>query len=310
MQCAFNLMKTIFFVNTLVNYKFVCLVYSLFSVYDKAYYEDLAGESMKLNEFSKRIGLPVTKLRYYARFGVTEPERAENNYREFKKDEAIKIYNALMMRSFDMKIEDIVDLHNTEKSVDVDSWVFGQLNDIQSKIEQLQIRLDRLKELKKSIEQYQEYKGNPFVAPRFSEYVLWSFEDDFKFNDENIEMLRKMTNRCPFSYIALKYKQEDINKDVFSPSLGIGVLKKNIEKCGLKVPENAEYTGDLQYIGCYFENDRMFELTQEDLKPLYELAKEMNVELTGDLTGRFYMAYPKNGKLIYCYALGREYRKK
>lgn len=265
---------------------------------------------MKLNEFSKRIGLPVTKLRYYARYGITKPERAENNYREFKKDEAITIYNALMMRSFDMKIEDIVELHKTDKLIDVDSWIYGQLNDIQSKIEQLQIRLDRLKELKESIEKFQEYKGNPFVAPRFSEYVLWSFEDDFEFNDDNIEMLRKMTDRCPFSYIALRYKQEDImNKEIFSPSLGIGILRKNIEKCGLKVPESAEYTGDLQYIGCYFENDRLFELTQEDLKPLYELAKEMNVELTGDLTGRFYMAYPKNGKLIYCYALGMEYLK-
>ena len=44
-------------------------------------------------------------------------------------------------------------------------------------------------------------------------------------------MLRKMTDRCPFSYIALRYKQEDImNKEIFSPSLGIGILKKNIEK--------------------------------------------------------------------------------
>ena len=37
---------------------------------------------------------------------------------------------------------------------------------------------------------------------------------------------------------------------------------------------------------------------------------EQILEKTGDMTGRFYVAYPKEGKLVYCYALGREYRKK
>ena len=265
---------------------------------------------MKLHEFSKRIGLPLSKLRFFARYGITKPERQNNNYRDFKDEDAIDIYNALMLRSFDMSIEDIVEIHQTNKTIEVDSWLNQNVQNLQSQIDNLKIRMNRLIELQKSIEQFQSLKGKPIFSPRFSECVLWSFSDDFILNNENIETLKKMTNSNPFSYIALRIKEEDWKtNEVFKPDLGIGILKKNLELSKLEIPENAVRTKDTDFVGFYVEKENLFALTMEDFQPLFDFAKENNVTLYGDISGRFYLSYPKNGKRIYCCALGMAYHK-
>ena len=221
------------------------------------------------------------------------------------------VYNALMLRDFDMSIEKIVGIHQGEKALDVDAWIVNQVDDLQMKINRLQVHVDRLKELQKAMEQFNKMKGIATASTRFGEYILWSFSDEFKLNEQNVEMLKEMTEHSPFSYIALKVKEEDWKtKEVFRPTLGIGILKRNIDKCGLKVPENAEYTSEIPFIGGYFEKENLFEMTQEDLKPMIDCAKQMNVELTGDMTGRFYLSYSKEGKRVYCYAIGMTYQEK
>lgn len=266
---------------------------------------------MKLNEFSKRIGVPLTKLRYYARYGVMQPERSENNYRELTECEAIDVYNALILRDFDISVEEISEIHQNKREVELFEEVDSQVENLEKKIEQLQIHLKRLKELQEFLDRFEHNTKKAYVYARASEYVLWSFSDEFVLNAENQKRIIDVTACSPFSYVALRVKEQEWRtKDVFKPELGVAVLKRNVGKCKLEVPNDAKYTGDTQLITYCFEKENMFEITKDDLKPIFDKAREMDVELYGDLTGRFYISYVKNGKRIYCFALGCEFREK
>ena len=56
---------------------------------------------MKVNEFSKLIGIPDSKIRYYDRKGLISSDRKENNYRDYDMTDALNLYHAQMLRSFE-----------------------------------------------------------------------------------------------------------------------------------------------------------------------------------------------------------------
>ena len=46
---------------------------------------------MIASEFAQRLGVPVSKIRYYDRLGLGQTERSEeNNYRNFEPDDALE----------------------------------------------------------------------------------------------------------------------------------------------------------------------------------------------------------------------------
>lgn len=266
---------------------------------------------VKLNEFGQRIGVPLTKLRYYARYGVIQPERCENNYRELTDSEAIDVYSALILRDFDISVEEISKIHQCKSEVDLFTKVDCQVDDLQERINHLQLHLDRLKELQDFLDKFENPNKSAFVYRRVPEYVLWSFSDDFQLNAENQKKIEELTACSPFSYIALRVKEHVWKtQELFKPELGVAILKKNIKKCNLEVPKDVVYTNDTKLITYCHVKENMFEITREDIQPLFDKANEMDVELMGDLTGRFYLCSLKNGKRLYCFVLGCEFREK
>lgn len=61
---------------------------------------------MKVNEFARQLGIVSSKVRYYDRMGLIQGERQDNNYRNFTPQDALNIYHAQMLRSFDMSIQE------------------------------------------------------------------------------------------------------------------------------------------------------------------------------------------------------------
>ena len=62
---------------------------------------------MKVHDFAKRLGLPDSSIRYYDRMGLIQSGRQkENNYRHFTEQDALAIYHARMLRSFDMSVQE------------------------------------------------------------------------------------------------------------------------------------------------------------------------------------------------------------
>lgn len=264
---------------------------------------------MKLHDFSKLVGLPLTKLRYYTRYGVIEAERNENNYREFEEKEVLDVYNTLILRDFDMSINDIVKLNNDELEEPINLWVNGQIDGLEDEIRKAEIRLNRLKEMRNYFECMNRLLNTPNLDVKHEEYVYWIFDEHFELNKEVEENLANLANKSPFSYVALKVPHEKwVNQEKFHVTLGIGVLKRNIEKCGIEKLNGSTYVDEAKIIGIYLEKENPLELTKSEIQPLLDKAKEMNVEVYGDISGRFYLKYNKDGKKVYNLAISIKYR--
>ncbi|MCR5606287.1 MAG: MerR family transcriptional regulator [Treponema sp.] len=63
---------------------------------------------MTVKEFSALLGISTSKIRFYDRLKIIEGNReADNNYRNFSNIDALNIYNAQMLRSFNFSIYEI-----------------------------------------------------------------------------------------------------------------------------------------------------------------------------------------------------------
>lgn len=264
---------------------------------------------MKLNDFSKLVGLPLTKLRYYTRCGVIEAERNVNNYREFEEKDVLDVYNTLILRDFDMSVNDIVKLNNSGLETPMNLWVNGQINDLEDEIKKAEIRLNRLKEMRNYFDCMNRLLNTPNLDIKHSEYVYWIFDRDFHLTQEIEESLCCLAEKSPFSYVALKVPHDEwMFHDKFHIVAGIGMLERNFDKCGLTELKGSQYVEEAKIIGIYLEKENPLELTRKEIQPLLDMAKSMNVEVYGDMSGRFYLKYNKEGKKVYNVAVSIKYR--
>ena len=63
-----------------------------------------------------------SKVRYYDRQGLIRSERSGNNYRNFTSSDALDIYHAQMLRSFDMTIQETLEAQKRDLG-QIDGWL-------------------------------------------------------------------------------------------------------------------------------------------------------------------------------------------
>lgn len=72
---------------------------------------------MKTNELEKLLGTTKNTLRYYEKEELISPSRDDNGYRNYSYEDIRIIKNIIMLRSFDLSIEDIRRIFNNEISL-------------------------------------------------------------------------------------------------------------------------------------------------------------------------------------------------
>ena len=72
---------------------------------------------MKTNELEKLLGTTKDTLRYYEKEELISPSRDDNGYRNYSHEDIRIIKNIIMLRSFDLSIEDIRRIFNNEISL-------------------------------------------------------------------------------------------------------------------------------------------------------------------------------------------------
>ena len=100
---------------------------------------------MKVHDFAKRLGLPDSSIRYYDRMGLIQSGRQkENNYRHFTEQDALAIYHARMLRSFDMSVQEALEAKDQELST-IDGWVSSHIQELERQLDWEKMRLTRLR---------------------------------------------------------------------------------------------------------------------------------------------------------------------
>ena len=130
---------------------------------------------MKVHEFSARLGIPASKIRYYDRYGVISGRRLEgNNYREYDTKDALDIYNALMFRSFDMSVSQAAGINGECRLKDVNDWLSRHIVEVERQIALEQMRLERLQQMKEYFTDIREGQTRVEKFRLQKNYEVWT----------------------------------------------------------------------------------------------------------------------------------------
>ena len=259
---------------------------------------------MKVKELSRLTGIPTTKIRYYSHEGLIRPQRTGSNYREFNTEDALALYSAQMLRSFDIPLGMLGQNHKTIDLVDY------RIADLEKEIEQAQRKLERLKVLREYERIVTEELGSVTETDGRVSYNIWNIGKDIVLTAKDEEELAVLSSSMPYSYVAVRIDYKSILDPFREPEvyIGLGMLESVIRKQDLDFEQwdKYRYTAGKGLLFTYVTKDPA-RVSKEELKPLLDQMKEYGAELHGDLLGRIYLSQPGDEGIDYYVMIGCEF---
>jgi DNA-binding transcriptional MerR regulator len=131
-----------------------------------------------INETSQLLQIPKTKLRYYDRFGIVSPKRAENGYRFYSEQDILDLQYAEVMKSSGFSLLEIRRVltfkreHNTANFPALMRIIDGRREEIALKIELYRNMLSFTDAIKDAILR----KESPDDAAKVDKLIIGIFE--------------------------------------------------------------------------------------------------------------------------------------
>ena len=261
---------------------------------------------MKVHDFARYLGLPDSKVRYYDRSGLVQGGRQkENNYRDFTREDALNIYHANMLRSFDMGVRQALDAQRQELS-HIDEWVEGHVRQLEKSILQQEMRLHRLREMQIYFSEIQSRKGQLARNYVDDSFNVWNFGHTSPLSPAEHRAIQLLAGNMPFSYIAIRVSRESLLSQgaELDVSIGLGILEQNRAKLALELPPEIPRSPGGSKINLLMELHDPFAMTKGDLAPLLEELDRRGQIPRSDLVGRIFISYMKNSDFVHGVALG------
>ncbi len=261
---------------------------------------------MKVHDFARRLGLPDSKVRYYDQAGLIRGGRKkENNYRDFTDQDALSIYHAQMLRSFDMGVREALDAQKQELT-SIDGWVDSHARELERQIAREEMRLHRLREMQVYFSVIQSRRGQLGQNYIDESYNVWNFGRTGPITPAEGRAIQLLAQSMPFSYIAIRVSRDSLHSpgERLDVSVGLGILEPNRAKLGLELPPEISRMPGGTKINLLLELSDPFSMTKRDIAPLLEEMDRRGVEPREDLVGRVFISYMKGGSFIHGVALG------
>ena len=261
---------------------------------------------MKVHDFAKRLGLPDSKVRYYDRSGLIQGGRQKaNNYRNFTDQDALNIYHAKMLRSFDMSVQEALDARDQDLSI-IDGWVGDHLRELERQIAWEKMRLLRLREMQAYFLMIQTRRDKLGHSERDASFNVYNFGNTGPLTPAEQEAIQLLAQNMPFSYIGIRISRESLLSpgDELDVSIGLGILDRNRSKIGLVLPPEIVPRPGSPLVDLLLEIHDPFAMTKRDIAPLLEEIARRDLEVKDDLIGRIYISYMKNGSFVHGVSLG------
>lgn len=250
---------------------------------------------MKVIDFSKCLGIPATKIRFYDKIGLIQGERNEkNNYRDFTKLDGLKIYQAQMLKSFGMSIDQCKECKEKQLE-EINDWTTQYIDELEKEIFYKRMMQERLKEMQTYYRLINDKLCQFAPLDLDEQYIIWNIGDNLELDDKQCENIRILSEHMPFSFIAIKIKKESLFdcSEFLKVEMGLGILKHNAEKLNLQLSSYLKYSAQptIQYV---FEAVDPFRISKKQIQPLLDTIQENHL-IEEDIVGRIVLNY-KHGK--------------
>lgn len=261
---------------------------------------------MYVNEFSRRLGVSPSTVRFYDRSGMYQSRREGNNYRDFTDNDALDAYLAQGMRSIDMSMEETVMAIRGEDQVRLYDRLSSRIESLRAEIAQAQDKLGRLERLRDySLRQPSrgaEERAELFQGPQDQAfYSIRTFGSYAKVNDEVLELAAALDRCIPYSYIALTIPEASflVREEVLPVGVGLGILERNMALCGISPSPEMDRFPCGPNLVLFLEREDVFHLKGSDLQPFFRAAEANRLRVFGNVVGRVSFVREKDGRRCY-----------
>ena len=266
---------------------------------------------MYVNEFSRRLGIPSSKVRYYDRIGLYQGERFKNNYRNYTDSDALDVYFARSLRSVDMSVKETLYAIQNYNHSQLLSWLSTRSDELEAEIAHTKAKLERLEQIYQRFNIYSDFLESEEKVELLDmidgqkTYSVYTFGDCADNSEEALNLAEVLGKAMPYTYISIKIPQKSLlsNVEKLSVGLGLGIIEENLKYCGIQPSDVMECGLGGPCLSLFLELENLFDLTRSDLQPLIDAANKRNVKLVGDISGHVAFSFHKDGKRYYAFSL-------
>lgn len=121
-------------------------------------------DNYKIGEVANIYGVTVETIRYYANNGIVEPERGENNYRTYKKEDVISMEYVMRLRNLDLSLEKVKQITGAGDLRSIMDAADEKEKSLMEQIEELQNQIKNINSYKAKIEKCIKEENNITIA--------------------------------------------------------------------------------------------------------------------------------------------------
>ena len=191
--------------------------------------------------------------------------------------------------------------HKRKELTQIDKWVDCHAQELDEIIRLETAKLHRLKEMQAYFSMMQRTVSNFIEYEVDDSYNIFNFGKGTMPPKDELETVALLASNMPFSYVAIKVAKESIERiqEPLAVSIGLGILRRNQEKLKLAIPKSIPIQTGGKVLHILLEKDDPFQLQHSDLQPLLDEIYRRQGSLKGDLIGRLYISYMKDGTFVH-----------
>lgn len=260
---------------------------------------------MKVTEFSQRVGIHASRIRYYDRMGIIRGDRRDNNYRDFTPQDAFSLYNAWMLRSYGIGLEECAEVQHGDVH-DMASVLERYIDRTIQEMERQEKLLLRLRTMHSFCTLFEHPKERIHSRYLSSSYAIFTFGKGVMMDEQMEKDVRTLVEHMPYSYVVIQVPKESILscREKLDVQIGVGILEENLEHLSLSIP-SAERREETDILELLLEKENPLEITRSDIQPLLDEMEKQGLPIT-NLTGRVYCSYERDGKTMHGFGLATQ----
>jgi len=240
-----------------------------------------------IGELEHLTGMNRTTLRYYDAEGLIDPERMENGYRNYSREDLASLVQLKQLQSFGLELSDLPSAQRDVTCREVHQSLVAQEQAIGEEIEDLYQKLARLR---LHMDAYGQCLNNPSEIREgrmVGAYRLY-IRPRGKNHPRTAEIFQRWMEAVPETYTMIRIPGEAMLLPpgaVCDADTGIGLLSSAFRRLNEKLEEPVEYTPPSKCIGGMIELRQLEQIPRSALDPFIAYIDRNGVIPLGDFHG-------------------------
>lgn len=167
----------------------------------------------RMGEFSKMVGLPKSKIRFYEKYGLFQQKRQANGYRYFTKEDAFRVNAFLVLLQYGFTVERAIQMLDEAQAGETFA---AALEEQRARLlREMELMDYRVRRLEGAIQCIRDHREDSFTVAMVDDYLYCAASNglDFSLSVTNAKTLAKFYDLLSVTRCARIIRREELLGD-------------------------------------------------------------------------------------------------